>query len=134
MLVNEQADTREAQENDERITKVGNWLRKYYIDELPQLINVFLGQMSIVGPRPHMLLHHHQFSETIPYYKDRHKVKPGITGLAQIKGYHGSVAEYYQIHGRTKLDLFYVHKATLGLYLKILFATLFIVTHQNKTL
>ncbi|MGZ5242362.1 MAG: sugar transferase, partial [Bacteroidia bacterium] len=110
MYVNYDADLREATQNDERITPVGNCLRKLFIDELPQLVNVLLGEMSMVGPRPHMLFHHEKFSSIIPYYKERHKIKPGITGLAQIKGFRGSVAEFYQINGRTKLDLFYIKK------------------------
>jgi putative colanic acid biosynthesis UDP-glucose lipid carrier transferase len=131
MYINTLADVKEAAENDERITPIGKWLRKLYIDELPQIFNVIRGEMSIIGPRPHMLLHHKNFSSRVPNYNRRHLVKPGITGLAQIKGYHDSVSDYYQISGRTRLDLFYVKNMSLMLDLKILTAT-FLITFRLK--
>ncbi len=132
MVVNKDADTLEAAFNDKRITKIGKWLRMTYIDELPQLFNVLYGDMSIVGPRPHMLYHHRKFSMEIPSYNLRHRVKPGITGLAQIKGYHGSVFDHYRIYGRTKLDLFYVQKASFTLDMSILMETVLIIFTFNK--
>src|SRR5579872_2110000 len=104
MVINTEADYMEAQLNDMRITRIGKWLRNTYIDELPQLLNVLVGDMSIIGPRPHMLYHHQKFCDEIPCYNYRHCVKPGITGLSQVKGYHGSVYDPYRIHGRTKLE------------------------------
>jgi lipopolysaccharide/colanic/teichoic acid biosynthesis glycosyltransferase len=124
MRMNEQADTQEAMIWDERITPVGRVLRKTGMDELPQLLNVLAGEMSIIGPRPHMLLHHVKFSANMPNYNMRHTVRPGITGLAQVKGYHGTIADYYSIYGRTRLDLFYAKKSSLWLDLLILFQTL----------
>ncbi len=132
MIISEDADITETRVNDKRITGIGKWLRKTYIDELPQLINVLKGEMSIVGPRPHMLFHHHKFCSEIPAYDRRHLVKPGITGLSQVKGYHGSMYDSYRIHGRTKLDLFYVCKISFKLDLMILVRTLFIVLPFHK--
>lgn len=132
MVVNKEADKIAALENDRRITKIGWWLRTTYIDELPQLINVLMGHMSIVGPRPHMLLHHSQFSATIPQYNYRHHAKPGITGLSQILGYHGWIASRRDIVSRTRLDLFYVKKVSFRLDMYILFKTATIFFSFNK--
>jgi lipopolysaccharide/colanic/teichoic acid biosynthesis glycosyltransferase len=132
MVVNNDADMIEAQLNDSRITKIGKWLRSTYIDELPQLINVLAGDMSIVGPRPHMLYHHHKFCSEVPSYDCRHSVNPGITGLSQVKGYHGSMFAPYRIHGRTRLDLFYVEKMSLKLDMMILAKTFLIVFSKDK--
>jgi len=134
MVINSEADHVEATLNDKRITKIGKWLRMTYIDELPQLVNVLVGDMSIVGPRPHMLHHHRKFCTEIPSYNFRHQVKPGITGLSQIKGYHGSVFDYYRIYDRTRLDLFYVQKASFKLDLLILFRTVLILFSFNKNI
>ena len=124
MYVNEQSDTLEASKNDRRITPIGRFLRKTCLDELPQLLNVLMGDMSIVGPRPHMISHHKRFASTLHNYDARHYVKPGITGLAQVKGYHGTIMDFRCLHGRTRLDLFYVKKASLGLDIKILMGTI----------
>jgi putative colanic acid biosynthesis UDP-glucose lipid carrier transferase len=124
MHVNAQADSQEAVVRDKRITPLGRLLRKTGMDELPQLLNVLLGDMSIVGPRPHMLLHHVRFSAEMPNYNYRHTVRPGITGLAQVKGYHGSISDHFSIYGRTRLDLFYAKKSSLALDLIILANTL----------
>jgi putative colanic acid biosysnthesis UDP-glucose lipid carrier transferase len=132
MHVNDYADTHGAIPDDLRITPVGRWLRRTCLDELPQVLNVLKGEMSIVGPRPHMLLHHIQFSKMLPEYDFRHTVKPGITGLSQIRGFHGSIMNYHCIHGRTRLDLFYIRKATLWLDIKILFKTMGIVISPKK--
>jgi putative colanic acid biosynthesis UDP-glucose lipid carrier transferase len=132
MYVNNDADTREAQLNDKRITRIGKWLRNTYIDELPQLINVLMGDMSLIGPRPHMLHHHYEFCARIPSYDRRHIVKPGITGLSQAKGYHGSMHHSYGIHGRTRLDLFYLKKMSLKLDTIILIKTALTILQFDK--
>lgn len=124
MRINDQADTQEAAVWDERITTVGRVLRKTGMDELPQLLNVLAGEMSIIGPRPHMLLHHVKFCANMPHYNMRHTVRPGMTGLAQVKGYHGTISDYYSIYGRTRLDLFYAKKSSLWLDMLILVQTL----------
>ena len=124
MIVNSDADTRRADTNDPRITRLGKILRLYNIDELPQFLNVFLGQMSIVGPRPHMHADCNEFSKLISGYKFRSFVKPGITGLAQAKGFHGPVTDNDQFQKRFQWDAFYVRNASLELDMRIVQATL----------
>ena len=119
MFVNEEADERQAEENDERITRIGKFLRKSNIDELPQLLNVLLGDMSLVGPRPHMLSDCTRFSFVVSAYPFRSLVKPGITGLAQIKGYRGPAKDYESIVNRYYWDAVYIRKASLWLDAKI---------------
>jgi putative colanic acid biosynthesis UDP-glucose lipid carrier transferase len=125
MVVNNDADRKEVQPGDERITKVGHYLRKFYIDELPQLINVIRGDMSLVGPRPLMLRHTVLYSRVIPNYHDRHKVKPGLTGLAQVRGYHGIIATRKDLFLRTKSDLEYIQNWTVTGDIRIFFGTIF---------
>lgn len=127
MYVNENADERPAEENDTRVTGFGKWLRRTKIDELPQLLNVMLGTMSLVGPRPHMLSDCDRFSFVISSYKFRTLVKPGITGLAQVKGYRGPAMDYESIWNRYYYDAVYIRKANAVLDLKILFYTIGIV-------
>lgn len=110
-----------------RITRVGWWLRLSHIDELPQLFNVLRNEMSLVGPRPHMLSHDAQFSLLLPDYAQRHQVRPGITGLAQAQGFYGETTGYFSIAGRTRLDLFYVRKLSARLDFAILGKTLLVV-------
>lgn len=109
MYVNDESDTLQARPNDERITKIGKFLRNSSLDELPQFFNVLLGDMSVVGPRPHMLKHTQDFSAEVSKFMSRHKIKPGITGLAQSKGYRGDTAELEKKKNRVKLDLFYMN-------------------------
>jgi putative colanic acid biosynthesis UDP-glucose lipid carrier transferase len=123
MYKNIEADFKQASEDDPRITRLGHFLRKTNIDELPQLINVFLGQMSIVGPRPHMLKDCRDFNEVVKNYKFRSLVKPGITGLAQIKGFRGPTEDELSIIHRFKWDLFYVRHCSLLFDVSILFTT-----------
>jgi putative colanic acid biosynthesis UDP-glucose lipid carrier transferase len=127
MYLNNGADSVGAIPNDDRITPIGKWLRKTCLDELPQVFNVLKGEMSIVGPRPHMMMHHYQFSSLLPSYQHRHDVKPGITGLSQIRGFHGAIMDFHCIYGRTKIDLFYIRKANLWLDIYILFRTISVV-------
>ena len=124
MRISEDADSKMATKNDNRITRLGSFLRRTSIDELPQFFNVFLGDMSVVGPRPHMELHTWEYEINVDKYLVRHFVKPGITGLAQIKGYRGEITEMADILNRTKLDIFYVEKWSLGLDIRIIGATL----------
>ncbi len=112
MIVNDDADSRQATADDRRITRVGRFLRNSNIDELPQFFNVLLGDMSIVGPRPHMHADCRSFSTIIPRYKIRTLVKPGITGLSQVKGFHGQVISYECIFNRYQWDVFYVRNAS----------------------
>jgi len=124
MSVNKSSDTQMATKNDARITRIGKFLRKTSIDELPQFFNVFLGEMSVVGPRPHMELHTWDYEDSIDKYLVRHFVKPGITGLAQIKGFRGEITNKEDILNRVRLDIFYVEKWSLALDLKIISQTI----------
>ncbi|MEO9872943.1 undecaprenyl-phosphate glucose phosphotransferase [Ekhidna sp.] len=117
------ADFKQATKNDNRITKMGAILRKTSIDELPQFINVFLGDMSVVGPRPHPIKLNEEFQPKIDRFWQRHAVKPGITGLAQAKGFRGETAELSDMSGRVKLDRFYVKNWSLILDFKIILLT-----------
>jgi lipopolysaccharide/colanic/teichoic acid biosynthesis glycosyltransferase len=125
MQVNDEADTKQASKNDSRITKLGAILRKTSIDEFPQFINVFLGDMSIVGPRPHPVNLNNIFSPKIDRFVQRHAVKPGVTGLAQAKGYRGETQTFSQMYGRVRLDRFYVKNWSLLLDLKIIVLTVY---------
>jgi putative colanic acid biosynthesis UDP-glucose lipid carrier transferase len=125
MIVNQEAHDRQATKNDARITKLGKLLRTTNIDELPQFFNVLLGHMSIVGPRPHMYADCRQFGEVIPRYKLRNLVKPGITGMAQVNGYHGPVPDYNQAYMRYRWDIFYVCNAGAWLDTRIMLKTVF---------
>lgn len=108
MTVSSDADTKQATKGDARITNIGRFLRKSNLDEFPQFFNVLFGQMSIVGPRPHMLKHTDQYSELIDYYKVRHYVKPGITGWAQVSGYRGETDELWKMEKRVEYDMKYL--------------------------
>lgn len=119
MVVNEHANTRQASDNDNRITRVGNFLRKSNLDEFPQFFNVLLGQMSVVGPRPHMHADCNKFSSVIANYKFRNMVKPGITGLAQVKGYRGPTKNFESIFHRYQFDAFYIRNANFWLDMRI---------------
>jgi putative colanic acid biosynthesis UDP-glucose lipid carrier transferase len=120
MVVNRQADECPATEDDVRITRFGRLLRRSHLDELPQLFNVFLGSMSIVGPRPYMPADCQKFSTMIPGHDYRNFVKPGITGLAQVKGLHGPKTDFKTIFWRYQWDAFYVRNADFLLDLRIL--------------
>ena len=119
MVVNDQANSKQAVENDNRITRVGNFLRNSNLDEFPQFFNVLMGQMSIVGPRPHMHADCNSFSSVVDNYKFRNMVKPGITGLAQVKGYRGPTRNFEDIFHRYQFDAFYVRNANFWLDMRI---------------
>jgi putative colanic acid biosysnthesis UDP-glucose lipid carrier transferase len=123
MIVNTEADETPARENDHRVTKLGLWLRRTHLDELPQFFNVLAGSMSIVGPRPHMVADCIRFSFVVPAYSFRHSVKPGITGWAQVKGFHGPTADYESIINRYYWDSQYIRQAGLWLDIRIVSAT-----------
>jgi putative colanic acid biosynthesis UDP-glucose lipid carrier transferase len=124
MTLNEIADLEQVTKNDPRITKVGKFLRKSSIDELPQFFNVLLGEMSVVGPRPHMVSHTEMYARKIDKFMVRHFIKPGITGLAQTNGFRGEVENEKDIIYRVKYDIFYLENWSLLLDIKIIFMTL----------
>lgn len=125
MVVNEEADLLPASENDKRITKTGAFLRKTHLDELPQLFNVWLGDMSIIGPRPHMLVDNKLFERMVPHYQLRHKIKPGITGLAQVSGHAGPVGDAANMKERVDKDIYYIRHWSPALDTKIALRTIF---------
>lgn len=123
MQVNANADNVQATEQDPRITRVGRFLRRSGLDELPQFLNVLIGHMSIVGPRPHMYQDCLVFSRSVDSYKFRTLMKPGITGLAQVKGYRGPAQSFETIFRRFQWDAFYVRHAGFGLDVRIVHRT-----------
>ena len=118
-------DVTQAIRHDSRVTSLGSFLRRTSLDELPQFINVLQGNMSIVGPRPHALLHNEQYRSLIKGYMLRHKVKPGITGWAQVNGWRGETDKLEKMEQRVKYDLWYIYNWSLWLDIKIIFLTLF---------
>ena len=125
MKPNPMADLHQITKGDERVTRVGRIIRKTSIDELPQFINVLKGDMSVVGPRPHMVSHTHMYAERIDKFMVRHFVKPGITGLAQVSGFRGEVETESDIINRVKYDIFYLENWSLFLDIKIVFQTVY---------
>ncbi|QOZ75355.1 undecaprenyl-phosphate glucose phosphotransferase [Bradyrhizobium sp. CCBAU 53351] len=113
----------QAQKNDPRVTPIGKWLRKTSIDELPQLLNVLKGDMSLVGPRPHAAAHNTEYEQIIGNYSFRHHVKPGITGWAQVNGYRGEIRAIELMQKRVELDIWYINNWAVRLDLKILLLT-----------
>lgn len=132
MKVNAEADTMQAVKDDPRKTKIGSFLRKTNLDEFPQFVNVLLGDMSVVGPRPHMLKHTEEYSALIDKYMIRHLVKPGITGWAQVTGYRGETKTLEQMEGRVKRDVWYIENWTFFLDLKIIVVTLLNMLRGEK--
>lgn len=132
MFVHDDKKVIQAKKNDARITSVGKFLRASSIDELPQFINVFLGEMSVVGPRPHAIAHNEHYRPQIDRFIQRHAVKPGITGLAQAKGYRGETARFSDMYGRVKLDRFYVKNWSLWFDVKIVFLTAWSVLFDRE--
>ena len=113
--------------NDPRVTPIGRFLRRSSLDELPQLLNVLGGSMSLVGPRPHAVSHYELYRRLVSGYLLRHKVRPGITGLAQLNGYRGETRDLEKMSQRVRYDLEYVKNWSLGLDVRILIKTLRIV-------
>jgi putative colanic acid biosynthesis UDP-glucose lipid carrier transferase len=127
MVVHQEADSKvtQATKGDSRITPLGALLRRTSLDELPQFINVLQGRMSTVGPRPHAVQHTEHYKELVPGYMLRHKVKPGITGWAQINGFRGETDTLYKMQTRVEYDLYYIENLSIGFDLKIIFITIF---------
>lgn len=124
MAMNKDADRIQAGKNDMRITRIGKFIRKTSIDELPQFYNVLFGNMSVVGPRPHMLKHTDEYASRVDKYMVRHFIKPGITGLAQVRGYRGEIETDSDIQNRVKFDIFYIENWSFLLDMKIIVQTI----------
>ena len=127
MVLNSQADTKWADDNDARLTSFGKFLRMSSLDEFPQFINVFVGDMSVIGPRPHALNLNKEYSKLVLDFNKRHKFKPGITGLAQSMGYNGFISDIHDMKSRVKLDLFYFKNWSLFLDFRITLITFYIL-------
>jgi putative colanic acid biosynthesis UDP-glucose lipid carrier transferase len=132
MYVNGDANKKQAVKNDKRITKMGAFLRKTSLDELPQFFNVFSGSMSVVGPRPHMLAHTEEYSALVRKYMVRHFSCPGITGWAQINGSRGETKTLNEMEKRVKLDVWYIENWSFILDMKIIFLTFWNVIKGDK--
>jgi putative colanic acid biosynthesis UDP-glucose lipid carrier transferase len=132
MRVNKDANEKQASKNDNRITTIGKFIRKTSLDEFPQFFNVLKGEMSLVGPRPHMLKHTIDYSKIVDQYAVRQFLKPGITGWAQINGYRGEISNPEQIQMRVNKDLWYLENWTLWLDIQILFLTVYFILKGDK--
>lgn len=132
MHVNVDSDNIQAKKDDPRKTRIGELMRRTSIDELPQFINVWLGDMSIVGPRPHMLKHTEQYSQLISSYMVRHFAKPGITGYAQVTGFRGETQELWQMEGRIQKDIWYIEHWSFALDLFLIWKTVYNAIHGEE--
>ncbi len=132
MKVNKDADLKQASRHDNRITFIGKFIRKTSLDEFPQFLNVLRGEMSLVGPRPHMIKHTSDYSKVVDSYMVRQFIKPGITGWAQINGYRGEITNPEQIKMRVNKDLWYLENWTLWLDIRILFLTVYYIFKGDK--
>tara|TARA_B100001758_G_C18402080_1_gene609629 strand:+ start:708 stop:2057 length:1350 start_codon:yes stop_codon:yes gene_type:complete len=132
MKINKQANILQATKNDFRVTKLGRVLRKFSLDELPQFFNVLIGDMSVVGPRPHMIKENEKYKTSIDKFMVRHYVRPGITGLAQIKGFRGEIETDEDIINRIKQDIFYIENWSFILDVKIILVTIFNIFRGEK--
>jgi undecaprenyl-phosphate galactose phosphotransferase/putative colanic acid biosynthesis UDP-glucose lipid carrier transferase len=124
-------DIIQAGRGDRRVTRVGKFLRRSSIDELPQLLNVLKGDMSVVGPRPHAVAHNMKYRALVPGYDDRFSVKPGVTGWAQVNGLRGETATVHEMAKRVRADLWYINNWSFGLDLAILFRTCFEILREE---
>lgn len=132
MRMNDDANSKSATSDDDRVTRVGRFLRKTSLDEFPQFLNVFMGDMSLVGPRPHMLKHTDEFSKMIDQYMIRQFVKPGVTGWAQINGFRGEIKTIDDLKKRVKYDLWYLENWGLWFDTKIIFLTVYNILHGEE--
>ena len=133
MHVGHGQENRQASREDDRIFSFGKFIRKASLDEIPQFINVLVGDMSVVGPRPHLPQHDEDFAKVVETYPIRHLVKPGITGLAQVKGHRGEVRDPRQLSDRVKSDVFYIEHWSFGLDINIVFKTAFQLFRAPET-
>ncbi len=125
MRINDRSDEKQATRGDDRITRVGAFLRRTSLDEFPQFINVFMGDMSVVGPRPHMVKHTEEYSRLIDKFMIRHKVKPGVTGLAQINGYRGPTDEVWKMEKRVEYDVWYLENWSILMDIRCVVMTVY---------
>jgi putative colanic acid biosynthesis UDP-glucose lipid carrier transferase len=132
MKCNVEAHIRQATVDDERKTRTGNFIRRTSLDELPQFINVFKGDMSLIGPRPHMLYHTTEYSPLINRYMARHFIKPGITGWAQITGSRGEIDRLEDMENRIKKDIWYIENWSITLDIEIMLRTVAIMIKGDK--
>ena len=132
LTVNADSDSKQVTRDDTRFTKFGKFLRKTSLDELPQFFNVFLGDMSVVGPRPHMLKHTEDYSRLLDEYMIRHFVKPGVTGWAQVNGFRGEIKEEEQLRKRIEHDIWYLENWSLWLDVRIIFLTFYVTFKGDK--
>jgi putative colanic acid biosynthesis UDP-glucose lipid carrier transferase len=132
MTINNDEHIRQVTLNDSRVTRLGRLLRKTSLDELPQFVNVLLGNMSIIGPRPHMLVHTSMYSKIMNEYMIRHFLKPGISGWAQVNGYRGEIKEESQLRKRIDHDIWYMENWSIWLDLKIIWMTMYITFKGDK--
>ena len=132
MRMNKDSDLKQATANDSRVTKIGKFIRRTSLDEFPQFVNVFKGNMSLVGPRPHMIKHTDDYSKVVDEYMIRQFLKPGITGWAQVNGYRGEISNPDQIIMRVNKDLWYLENWSLWLDIQILFLTIYQVFKGDK--
>ena len=132
LQVNKEADLKQVTQDDNRMTKVGKFLRKTNLDELPQFFNVLLGNMSVVGPRPHMLRHTEDYSRILNEYMIRHFVKPGVTGWAQVNGFRGEIKQEEQLRKRIEHDIWYMENWSLWIDLRIVFLTIYVTLRGDK--
>jgi putative colanic acid biosynthesis UDP-glucose lipid carrier transferase len=130
-VVEDGARAVQATRDDARITRLGRFLRRTSLDELPQFINVLQGRMSIVGPRPHAVAHNEMYRKLIRGYMIRHKVKPGITGLAQVNGLRGETDTVDKMKARIDYDLAYLRNWSLALDVRIILKTAVVLLHKN---
>jgi putative colanic acid biosynthesis UDP-glucose lipid carrier transferase len=131
MYLNDESDITATAENDKRITRIGSFLRRHHIDELPQLINVLIGDMSLIGPRPYMVNENLKFENLLPEFSKRKMVKPGLTGLAQSMGHYGYVVDEAQLKERMNLDMQYIESWSILLDLKIILRTFLLAIGLN---
>ena len=131
-VAEDHGEIRQATKNDKRLTPIGGFLRRYSIDELPQLINVLQGCMSIVGPRPHAVAHNEEYRKVIKGYMVRHKVTPGITGLAQVSGFRGETETVEKMKKRIALDLDYLRNWSIALDMRIILKTIALVFRDSE--